>query len=80
MSLFSLMEPAERGSKYRYLSMPVIVVVALTSIGMFMWLAISLPWWAGLPAGVAVLAVGFLVLLKLVNRILPKKFPVDEDL
>jgi hypothetical protein len=76
---FSMMGPAERGSKYRYRSGPVIVVIALISIGLFVWLAISLPWWAGFPSGVAVIAVGFLVLLKLVNRILPKKFPASED-
>jgi NhaP-type Na+/H+ or K+/H+ antiporter len=79
MSLFSLMEPAERGSKYRYLSMPVIVVVTLISIGLFFWLAISLPWWVGLPAGVAVLATGFVLVLRLVNSIVPKKFPTGED-
>jgi len=79
MGLFSLMEPAERDSKYRYRSVPVIVVVALVSIGLFLWLASSLPWWVGLPAGVALLALGFLMLLRLVNCILPKKFPVAED-
>lgn len=79
MSLFSLMEPAERSAKYRYLSAPLIVVVALISIGLFLWFAISLPWWVGLPAGVAVLAAGFLLVLKLVNTIVPKKFPTGED-
>jgi len=80
MILFSMMEPAERGAKYRYLSAPVIVIVALASFALFLWLAISLPWWVGLPAGIAVLAAGFLLLLKLVNRIVPKKLPADEDL
>jgi hypothetical protein len=79
MSLFSLMGPAEQGSKYRYLSAPVIVVVALVSIGLFLWLAISLPWWVGLPTGVAVLVAGFLLVLKVVNNIVPKKFPSGED-
>jgi hypothetical protein len=79
MSLFSLMEPAEQGSKYRYLSMPVIVVVALISIGLFFWFAISLPWWVGLPAGGTALAAGFLLVLKLVNSMVPKKFPMGED-
>ena len=74
-----MLGPAERGSKYRYRSGPVIVVIALISIGLFVWCAISLPWWAGLPAGVAALAVEFLVLLKLVNHILPKKFSASED-
>ncbi len=78
MSLFSLMEPAERGSKYRYLSTPVIVVVALIAIGLFLWFAISLPWWVGFPVGVAVLAACFLLVLKLVNNIVPKKFPTGE--
>jgi hypothetical protein len=79
MSLFSLMEPAERGAKYRYRSVPVIVTVALASFGVFLWLTISLPRWVGLPAGTAVLAAGFLLLLKLVNLIVPKKFPAGED-
>jgi hypothetical protein len=79
MSLFSVMEPAERGAKYRYRSIPVIVTVALASFGLFLWLAISLPWWVGLPAGVAALAAGFLLLLKVVNLIVPRKFPADED-
>jgi hypothetical protein len=79
MSLFSLMEPAERGAKYRYRSVPVIVVVAFTSFGLLFWLATSLPRWVGLPAGVAVLAGGFLLLLKLVNFVVPKKFPANED-
>lgn len=79
MGTFSVMGPAERGAKYRYLSVFVIVAVALISIGLFLWFTISLPWWVGLPAGIAVLAAGFLLLLKLVNRIVPKKFPTGED-
>jgi hypothetical protein len=72
------MEPAERGANYRYRSVPVIVTVASASFVLFLWLAITLPWWVGLPAGVAVLSAGFLPLLKLVNRIVPRKFPADE--
>jgi len=79
MSLFSVMEPAERDAKYRYRSVPVSVTVAVASFGLFLWLAISLPGWVGLPAGVALLAAGFLLLLKLVNRIVSRKFPADED-
>jgi hypothetical protein len=79
MGTFFLMGPAERGAKYRYLSVFVIVAVALISFGVFFWLAISLPRWAGLPAGIAVLAAGFLLLLKLVNRIVRMKFPSSED-
>ncbi len=78
MGTFSVMGPAERGAKYRYLSVPAIVVVALISIGLFLWFTISLPRWAGLLAGVGVLAAGFLLALKLVNRIVPKKFPTGE--
>jgi hypothetical protein len=79
MSLFSVMEPAERGAKYRYRSPPVIVTVALTSFGLFLWLAISFPWWVGSPAGIAVLTAGILLLLKLVNLIVLRKMPADED-
>jgi hypothetical protein len=80
MSLFSMMEPAERGAKYRYLSAPVIVIVALASFALFLWLAISLPWWVGLLAGIAVLGTGFLLLLKRVSLIVPKNFPAGGDL
>jgi hypothetical protein len=79
MSLFSVMEPAERGAMYRYRSVPVIVTLTVASLGLFMWFAISLPGWVGLPAGMAVLAAGFLLLLKLVNLIVSRKFPADED-
>ena len=79
MSLISVMEPAERGAQYRYRSVPLIVTVALASFGLFLWLAISLSGWVGCPAGIAVLAAGFLFLLKLVNRVVPRKFPADED-
>jgi hypothetical protein len=79
MSLFSVMEPAERGAKYRYRSLPVSVAVALTSLGLFLWLVISFPWWVGLPAGIAVLTAGFLLLLKVVNLIVLRKMPTDED-
>jgi fatty acid desaturase len=79
MSLFSVMEPAERDAKYRYRSVPAIVTVAVASFGLLMWLAISLPGWLGLPAGIAVLAAGFLLLRKLVNLIVSRKFPSDED-
>jgi hypothetical protein len=72
------MEPAERGAKYWYRSVPVIVVVALTSFGLFFWLAISLSRWVGLPAAVAVLAAGSVLLSKLVNLVVPKKFPANE--
>ncbi len=78
MTLLSMMEPAERGAKYRY-RCAVIVIVALASLGLFLCLAISLPWWVGFPAGIAMLAAGFLLLLKLVNIIVPKKLPTDED-
>ncbi len=78
MGLFSLREQAERGAKYRYLSVSLIVIISLASFGFFLWLTISLPWWIGLPVGIAVLAVGFLVVLKLVNLILPEKLPANE--
>ncbi|MGB9067731.1 MAG: hypothetical protein WCC21_04105 [Candidatus Acidiferrales bacterium] len=79
MTLFPVMDPAERGAKYRYRSVPVIVTVAFTSFGLFLWLAMSLPRWAGLPAGMAVLTAGFLLLLKLVSLIIPRNLPADED-
>jgi hypothetical protein len=78
MSLFSVREPAERGAKYRYRSVPVMVTFAVASLGLFLWLAISLPWWVGLPAGIAVLTAGFLLFLKLVNLIVARKMPADE--
>jgi hypothetical protein len=54
------------------------VTFAVASLGLFLWLAISLPWWVGLPAGIAVLTAGFLLFLKLVNLIVARKMPADE--
>jgi hypothetical protein len=79
MSLFSVMDPAERGAKYRYRPVRMAVTMALASLGVFLWPALSLPRWVGSPGGRAVLAAAFLLLLKLENRIVPKALPADED-
>jgi hypothetical protein len=65
--------------KHRHRSVPAVVTAALASFGLFVWFAISSPGRVGLPAGLAVLATGFLLLLKLVNRIVFRKFPESED-
>jgi hypothetical protein len=69
----------ERGAKYRYQSLLVIFPVAVISLGIFIWLSAFWPWWAALPLGIVAIALGFLVVLRIVSRIVPKKFPTDED-
>jgi uncharacterized membrane protein YbhN (UPF0104 family) len=69
----------ERGAKYRYLSILVVVPIAAISLGLLFWLGVSLPWWGALPLGVATIALCLLLVLRIVNRILPKKFPTGED-
>ena len=77
---FLLNDVPERHPKYLYLSLLVIVPILTASIGVLLWLATSAPWWIALLAGIAGLAIGFLTVLRLVDRILPKKLPVDKDM
>jgi hypothetical protein len=69
----------ERGAKYRYLSILVIVPAFAISLGLVIWLGVSLPWWAAFPLGLATIALCFLLVLRIVNRIVPKKFPTDQS-
>ena len=69
----------ERQPKYAYLSLLVIIPVFLVLIALCVWFAVSLPWWMAMPMGIAAAVLGFLVVVALVGRILPKKLPADRE-
>ena len=77
--MWLLNDVPEKQPKYAYRSLLVIVPIAVVSIGFFVWSLVALPLWIALTAGIAVIALAFMAVLGLVNRIVPKKFPTDED-
>jgi len=70
----------ERQPRYAYRSLMVIVPIATVAIGFFVWSLVALSLWIALTAGVALTALGFVVVLRLVNRIAPKKLPADKEM
>ena len=74
-----LNEVAERLPKYAYLLLLVIIPVVFVLVGLCVWLAVSLPWWMSVPMGIAAAALGFLAVVALVDRIVPKKLPAVRE-
>lgn len=72
-----LNEVPERQPKY--LSLLAIVPILLLLIGLRVWLAVSLPWWMAVPMGIGAIILGFLAVVGLVGRIVPKKLPIDRE-
>jgi len=70
----------ERQPRYAYRSLMVIVPIATVAIGFFVWSLVALSLWIALTAGVGLTALGFVVVLRLVNRIAPKKLPADKEM
>jgi uncharacterized protein (DUF983 family) len=73
------MEMPERDAKYRYRTIVVTYLIGTVSVGLFIWAAVYLPWWEALALGVVSIALGFLLLLRIVGRILPKNLPKEQD-
>ena len=69
-----------KDAKYRYLTNAVVIPVSILSCALCVGAVLTLPWWAALPSGIAAIALGFLLVLRIMNRILPKKFPPTGDL
>lgn len=69
----------ERNAKHLYRSLLVIVPIALISVGTLIWCLFALPLWVGLPGGIGAIALGFWVVLHLVNRVMPEKWPVNKE-
>jgi predicted tellurium resistance membrane protein TerC len=74
-----LMEMPERDAKYRYRSILAMYLLSPIAFGLFIWAAVYLPWWQALPVGVVSFGVGFFALIRIVNWILPKKLPKEQD-
>ena len=70
----------ERGPKYAHRSLMVILPVAPVAIGFFIWSLVALSVWMALTLGLVVLGLAFLVILIRVNRIVPRKLPVEKDM
>jgi len=77
--MWLLNDVPERESKFAYRALLVIVPVAAASIGFFVWCLVALPVWAALTAGIAVIALGFIAVLAVVNRIMLGKMPATKD-
>jgi len=75
--LFIPLNP-ERDAKYRDLAYLITIPIALVSVAFAVWALWVFPIWRGLPVAIVVVALGFVATLKLLNRMLPKKFPTDE--
>jgi hypothetical protein len=74
MGLFSVFAYSERGAKYRYLALLLTIPIALASVFLSILAFWRLPLWLALPLSVLALAVGFIALLWMVNRLLPGSF------
>jgi cyanate permease len=74
-----LMGLPERDAKYRYLAILALCVIVPVVFGLFFWAAASFAWWKALPLGILLIGAGFFLLLRVVDRILPKKLPRQED-
>jgi hypothetical protein len=70
----------ERDARYRDLSYLITIPVAVLSFAAAVWALCVLSIWVALPVAVVVLSFGFIVVLKLLNRLLPQKFPADRAL
>jgi hypothetical protein len=70
----------ERDARYRDLSYLITIPVAVLSFAAAVWALCVLSIWVALPVAVVVLSFGFIVVLKLLNRVLPQKFPADRAL
>ena len=74
-----LMEMPERDAQYRYRAILAMWLLGPVVFGLFLWAAVSLPWWKALPLGLALIGTAVFVLLKVVSRILPNKLPQQKD-
>jgi hypothetical protein len=70
----------ERDARYRDLSYLITIPDAVLSFAAAVWALCVLSIWVALPVAVVVLSFGFIVVLKLLNRLLPQKFPADRAL
>lgn len=70
----------ERDPKYARRSLMVILPVATIAVGFFVWSLVFLSIWIALTLGIVVMGLAFLVILIAVNRILPRKLPVERDM
>ena len=77
--LWLLNDVPERQPKYAHRSLLVLIPIAGISIGFFVWSLVVLPLWIALTAGIAAIVLGFVAVQALVNRIVPKRLPPDED-
>jgi hypothetical protein len=78
--MWLLNDVPERDPKYAHRSLIVILPVATVAIGFFVWLLVAVSVWIALTLGLVVMGLAFLVILAAVNRILPKKLPVEKDM
>ena len=78
--MWLLNEIPERDPRYAYRSLAIILPVAAVAIGFFVWLLVAVSIWIALTIGLVVLGLAFLVILFAVNRILPKKMPVERNM
>ena len=76
---FLLNDVPEVQPKYAYRSLFVIVPVAAVSIGFFVWSLICMPVWIALTVGIVAIVLGFFVILRSVDRIVPRKLPANRE-
>ena len=70
----------ERDPRYAHRSLAVILPVTAIAVGVFVWLLVAVSIWLALTLGIVVMGAAFFVILLAVNRILPKKLPVEKDM
>jgi hypothetical protein len=64
---------AEKDVALRILSTGATLLVLLAIFLGFFWMILRWSWWIAVPVGLALTAIGFFVVLKVVDHILPKK-------
>ncbi len=80
MQLFFIPLNPERDAKYRDLAYLITIPIALISIAIVVWAFWVLPTWYALPLAIIVVALGFLGVLRLLKRTVPRKLPMQRDL
>ena len=69
----------ERDPKYAHRSLLVIVPVATVCVAAIAWSVLVFPFWFAVLFSVAAIVLSFVLVLVLVDRIVPKKLPVNKE-
>jgi len=79
MGSFLFFASPERDPKYAHRSLLVIVPVATACVAAIAWSVLVFPFWFAVLFSVAAIVLGFVLVLVLVDRIVPKKMLINKE-